>query len=341
MNNFFDKKIKLGKKTISNLSNCMIIAEAGVAHFGSIKKAHKLVDIAVKSKADFFKIQLFQAESLVSNHDKEWQIKYKKKELNDEEIFKIDRYCKSKKIIPVYTFHDESKLRLINELKPPFIKIGSGELNNYFFLKKLLNYNLPLVISLGLHSTKEIKDLINFLKKNKKKDVIFMHCTTAYPTPIDKLNLLKIKNLKEMTNAIVGYSDHTKDGKACIYSIFLGSKIIERHITLKKDIPNAQDWKVSSNEKELISLIKEIKMAESMLGNKNKTISKIQKDNLYWATKSLFASRDLDKGEVLNENDINIKRPFSGLPISKYKNIIGKKIKRKLKKDQPITSRDV
>ena len=336
MSNFFHKKIKLGRKIISSESKCLIIAEAGVAHFGKIENAKRLVNLAHKANADFFKLQLFNAENLVSNYDENWQSRYKKRELNDNEVLFIDKYCKEKGLCPVYTFHDNSKLHLLNKLNPPFIKIGSGEIGNFEFINELIKFGKPIVISLGLHNENEIKKLISFFKRKNKKDVIFMHCTTVYPTKINQINLNKIDKLKKLTNAIVGYSDHSVTGMACVYSIFMGSKIIERHITLKKNIPDAQDWKVSSNQKEFITLVKQIKEAEEIYGKDNKNISLDQKLNSYWATKSLHASKKIKKGHIIKNEDIIIKRPNSGLEISKLKNIIGKKIKRNVEKDQPI-----
>ena len=103
-----------------------------------------------------------------------------------------------------------------------------------------------------------------------------------------------------------------------------------------KNVPNAQDWKVSSNQKEFITLVKQIKEAEEIYGKDNNNISLDQKLNSYWATKSLHASKKIKKGHIIKNEDIIIKRPNSGLEISKLKNIIGKKIKRNVEKDHPI-----
>ena len=76
---------------------------------------------------------------------------------------------------------------------------------------------------------------------NLKKDLSILHCT-AYPTKDKDVNLSVIEDLiLKYPKNIIGYSDHTQDHLACLNSICFGAKIIERHITLEKNIPNAQD----------------------------------------------------------------------------------------------------
>ncbi len=289
-----------------------LIAEAGVAHFGSMAKALDLLKSAVDAKCDAFKIQVFSADILFANEARGWKKRLKDRVLKIEEIIQISKLCEEANIDFIITPHDEYILPHLNDIKIKALKIGSGEVGNLLFISKCLDYCDHLIYSTGLSDIKDIDNIVA-LAKSKNKELSILHCNTSYPTKDNEVNLSVIKEFsKKYKNCKIGYSDHTPDHLACINSICFGAKIIERHITLEKNIPNAQDWKVASLPDELKELRKSLNRAYDQIGFHEKVVTESAKENIYWACKSPYLKRNVKKDEFLTIDCYEMKRPFTG-----------------------------
>lgn len=314
-----------------------LIAEAGVAHFGSFNNAKKLLEAAIEARCNAFKIQVFDTERLFAEEAKGWKERLKDRVLKVEEIKKLSELCSENNIDFIITPHDDFIFKYLNHIKISAIKIGSGEVGNLDFISRCFDLTDYLILSTGLSSIGDIDKVVKIGKK-KSKEFAILHCNTAYPTDDNEVNLSVINQFKKKyPNNLIGYSDHTQDHLACIGAVFNGAKIIERHITLEKNIPNAQDWKVSSLPNELKDLRSQINRAFTQVGCPTKKITESAKKNIYWACKSPYLIRAVKKGEELSEEKFIMQRPFSG---TNLKDIFkfNKKVffKENLKKGDPI-----
>jgi len=154
--------------------------------------------------------------------------------------------------------------------------------------------------------------------------VALLHCITAYPTPDDQVNLIAMDRLAEMFDGPVGYSDHTRDHLAILAAVARGAEVVEKHIMILRDIPNAQDWKVSAGPEDLGELIANIRGLEAVLGHGRKEPGPAEQDGWVWATKSAVAVHDLAAGAVLGAEDLITKRPGSGIPANQLAAVIGR-----------------
>jgi N,N'-diacetyllegionaminate synthase len=330
----------------------IIIAEAGVNHNGKLSNAIKLVDIASKAGADFIKFQTFLAENLVTK--KAPKAKYQisntgKKETQYEMLKKIElkrkhhkiliNYCKSKNIKFLSTgFSIDDVKFLISKCNIDTIKIPSGEITNYPYLKFIGKLNKKVFMSTGMANIKEINFAYKTLIKNgtKKQKIFVMHCITEYPAENSILNLRSIEFLKEeLKTKQVGYSDHSTSVIAPAIAVSLGAKIIEKHFTINKDM-KGPDHKASLNPKELKLMIKNIRETEMMLGKKKKIISKRELDNAKIARKSIVANINILKGEIFTEKNLTTKRPGTGISPTQWLKIIGKRAKKNFKINESI-----
>ncbi len=337
------KVIKIGSKLLKENNNkTYVIAEAGVAHFGNLDKGKKLIDLAAKSGADAVKFQAYQTEDLVDSNYSAWFKRYKSKEVSIEFFKKLKKYSLKKKIEFLLTPHTESTISFIKKLNIPIIKVGSGEIGNFIFLKKLIRLRLPIIISTGMHEYNDLIKLKNFFRKYKFNKVIFMKCISLYPTKINGINLINFEFFRKIfKDYFVGYSDHTDHDKAIIGSIFMGARVVEKHIALDFKVKNAQDWKVSFNLKKMSSMVTNIRNIEKILGQKQILISNQEKKSIIWATRSIYAKNDLKVGDKIKEKNIKFLRPGKYLKCSdflKYKNL---KLKKFVKKNQPIKLTDI
>ncbi len=324
-----------------NNKKIFIIAEAGIGHFGSFKIAKKLVLLAKKSGADAIKFQAYKTEDLIDKNYKKWFKRYKTKEVDLNFYKKVKNFCQKQRITFLLTPHTESVLKWIKILNTPIIKVGSGEIGNYEFLKKILKFNKTIIISTGMHDKQDLINLKKFFKKNKFNKVIFLKCNTTYPSRDTDINLKNYLEFKELfSDYHVGYSDHTNHDLAIIGSVFYGAKVIEKHISVLFKIKNAQDWKVSFDLIKMKNLVSKIRKVEKLLGNRNIFLTKNERRSKIWASKSLYTNKTLDKNKRIKKSDLIFLRPGNGIPVKFLSKIVNKKIKCKLKKNKKINFND-
>jgi len=330
-----------------------IIAEAGVNHNGKINNALRLVDIAKNAGADAVKFQTFLPGELTGNFAKNPNyIKKnnsfkvtrseltKKLALTFEEFDRIKKYCDKKKIIFISTPDGTKSLNfLVKTLKVSFIKISSTELTNLEFLKEIAKKKKTTLLSTGLGDIKDVERAVRQITKYNKKLVI-MQCTSEYPAPLNEMNINVLKTYKKKFKCQIGLSDHSEGYEAAVTSVALGATIIEKHFTINKKM-RGPDHKASLSKKELTSFIKSIRNAEKVMGSEKKKITKSEQKNIFSIRRGLVAKKFISKGTMLESKLINFKRPFKEFHPYEINKVIGKKTKTNLKKDQPITKKNI
>lgn len=324
----------------------IIIAEAGVNHNGSLKLAKKLIDAAKNVKADYIKFQSFNHEKLTTKNapKADYQMKtskikesqytmLKKLELSKSNQIKLIEYCKKKKIKFLSTAFDTENLKFLINQGIDYIKIPSGEITNLPFLRFIKKKNKKVLLSTGASNTAEITEALKILKIKKK--VTIMHCNSAYPTPLNDINLNSLKFLQEKFNCNIGLSDHSLSIVAPSGAVAIGATVIEKHFTLSRKL-QGPDHKSSLLPNEMSTMIKNIREMEKALGKKEKKITKSEKKNRKIIRKSIVASIDIKKGEKFSLKNLAFKRPGYGISPMKLKKVQGKKSKKNYKADELI-----
>lgn len=333
---FFNKKVSIAGRKIGDGEKVFVIAEAGVAHFGSMKRAFKLIDMAVDAGADAVKFQVFKTEDLVSSIAPDWIKRLKPKELPYDSFRKIKSYCEKKGILFLATAHEEQSADFIEDLEVPAVKIGSGEVKNLPFIRHIAKKRKPLIISTGLHSLEDIQDILDKCRKEGNKQIVLMHCITAYPAPLSEVNLSAIKKMKEMFNIPVGYSDHTVGVTIPLSAVAAGACVIEKHICLDKKTKGSQDCRIACDCKDFPGFIKAVREIEAAIGDGKKVVSASAKKSMSWARKSIVAACKLSAGHKISQQDIAFKRPGTGIAPDDAGKIMGRRLKRDIEKDNLI-----
>ena len=317
------------------------IAEAGVAHFGNMELARKLVDLAVSARADAFKLQVFDVDNLISRSMPDWRDRLRPRNLTLDEVRTIGGWCREAGMQMFLTAHDESRIEWLEALDVPAVKVGSGERNNPAFLKRLASLGKPMILSTGMSHLSDVEEALAACSAGGCHELGLLHCVSAYPTPDSEVNLRAMEALASVFTGPIGYSDHTTDDLAVLSAVARGAKIIEKHITILRDIPNAQDWKVSAGPDNLAKLVSDVRRVESMLGHGRKEPTAVESDAARWALKSLVAARDLPAGHRLAESDLLAKRPGTGMPPSLLSEVVGRLLKRTLVADEQLELGDL
>ncbi len=334
---FFVPFFYAGERKIGGNAPCFIIAEAGVSHFGDVQKAYQLVDMAVQAKADAVKFQIFRTSSLISSQNSEWTERMQCKELTIDQFQSIQEYANDAGILFFATAHDLESLDALSTLNPPLYKIGSGEVSNPEFFRAVAKKGKPIVFSTGMYTQKELEQSLSALQQEGARQVAVMHCVTSYPTPPEDVNLKVISTLRELFLGPVGYSDHCATHDIAAASVMLGASIIEKHITLEKNIPNAQDWKVACDPEELVEFVSSVRRLEAALGSKEMLRTLNEEKSLLWARKSIVAKHDLSAGTILRREDLTFKRPGNGISPERLNEILGASLNVNVSADTLIT----
>ena len=314
-----------------------IIAEAGVNHNGSIELAKQLIDVAVEAGVDAVKFQTFKAENLVSKSaqkaeyqkettdNKESQFEMiKKLELDVDTHYELIEYCNSKNIMFLSTPFDLDSIELLDKLGLEIFKIPSGEITNLPYLRKIGALNKQVILSTGMADIGEIEDALDVLidAGTTKEKITVLHANTMYPTPMEDVNLRAMVTIGDTFDITYGYSDHTLGIEVDIAAVAMGAQVIEKHFTLDKSM-EGPDHKASLEPYELKVMVKAIRNIEIALGSKVKKPSKSEKSNMEVARKSIVAKCTIQKGELLSEENLTVKRPGNGINPMRWDEIVG------------------
>ena len=228
---------------------------------------------------------------------------------------------------------DETGIKAIKKLKLKDIKIPSGEINNYPLLRQVGKLKKNVILSTGMSTYKEVKNAIDILIKNGtiKNNITVLQCNSSYPSPHKDANLKVMKEYEKKFGIKAGYSDHTPGIESSMAAVALGAKIIEKHFTLSKR-SKGPDHSSSLSPKEFSLLTKSIRKVTESLGNRDKKITKSERQNVKIVRKSIVAKTFISKGEKFNSNNITVKRPAGGLGPEKWDQIKGKIAKKISKK---------
>jgi len=325
-----------------------IIAEAGVNHNGNVDTAIKLCKAAKDAGADSIKFQTWKTENIISKNVE--QAKYqqintglkesqydmlKRLELSYNDFKQIKNYCDSIGIVFSSTADEEESLDFLLQLGVPFIKIGSGEINNIPFLRYIGSKKMPVLLSTGMSYLSDVDNAYRILKTAGTADISILHCTTNYPCPYNDVNLNVLRTLKESFHCPVGYSDHTIGIEIPVAAVVMGASIIEKHFTLdtKMDGP---DHAASASPQQFKEMVSAIRNVETALGTGLKQPSESEKEISNVVFKKIVAKRDIAPDECFSEENICVKRNNAGMPASMWDLVIGKPAMRNYTADEAI-----
>ena len=317
----------------SNKSNkIFFIAEIGINHNGSIETAYKLIDLASSSGADAVK---FQKRNISESFTEEYLNKpYTGKnsfgstygehknflEFSIEQHNKLCEYSHSLGLLYGCTACDLSSVDDLMKIDIDFFKIASGDLRSHCLIKKIDQTGKPYILSTGMSCLSDIYKSLSFCGSNLFS---ILSCTSSYPTPIEDQNLRVIQTLiSRFPKHCIGYSGHEEGFISTICAIGLGARVVERHITLDKDMKGS-DHKGSLDPSELKFLIKSVRDLERGLGDGEKRIMESEKNGMEKLCKGIYFTKELKEGDVIGEDNLCIKHPMNDIPASEYYNLIG------------------
>ena len=333
------------KRFITNYP--FIIAEISANHNGSLSQAKKLISLAKTSGADAVKLQTYTPDMMTIKKNVV-NFKIKKglwKGYNLWDLYNLGQpplnwhkelfhYAKMKKIKIFSTPFSEEAIFFLESLRCPAYKIASFEMNDYNLVKTAAKTKKPLILSTGLSSLSEIQKAVSIAKKNGCQDLTLLYCISNYPSRSSDFNLNYIKEFQKKYNCRVGLSDHSLGSEIARYSTIAGARVFEKHIALQNQ-KKGLDLEFSLKGKDFKTYIKLIRDTYELVKNENYQRSKNELENKIFR-RSIYAIKDIKKGEKFSKKNIQTFRPNIGLSASYFLNLLGRKSPVKLRKNYPL-----
>jgi sialic acid synthase len=326
-----------------------IIGEIGQNHNGSVDIAKLIIDASARpvKELDFnlelkpfdaikltkrdlnFELSKDQMDSPYSGPNsfgKTYREHREFLELSDEEHFEIYKYAKSKGLDFVETLCSPTCLSILNFFTPDRLKVASRDLSNLPLLSSLAETKIPIVLSTGMSDQRDL-DIALEIITNYHDNISILHCVSQYPTHPENANLNTIKYLIDRYSKFdIGYSDHTIGISAPVIAVGMGAKIIEKHITLDRNMKGT-DQSGSLGIDGMNRMVRDIRIAEKFLGKEDIFIDKSTESAKVKLERSIATKINLKKGQIIKESDIFLLSPGDGIKWKDRDLIIGKKIK--------------
>jgi N-acetylneuraminate synthase len=334
------------------MSACYLIAEAGSNHNGDLGRALELIDAAHEAGADAVKFQLFQAARLYPK--RAGSSDYLGTERSIFEIIRenelplswlpiLHERCVRRGIDFLASAFDESSVDALD----PFVhahKCASYEMTHHPLLAHLARKNKPLFVSTGTASLEEVARAVKVVEESGNRSMTLLQCTASYPTPLEQANVRAMVTLRETFGYPVGLSDHTREpGIAPAAAVALGASVVEKHFTLSNDLPGP-DHKAALTPRDLKEMVAMVRATERCLGHGRKEPLPAEAELRSFARRSVFTTRDIAPGELLDESNIAVLRCGKlspGLAPEEYPRLLGRRVCRALRAEVGVTHDDL
>lgn len=325
-----------------------IIAELSANHMNDFDIAVKTIEAMADAGVDAVKFQTFTPDTITIDCDNEYfhikqgtvwdgQILH---ELYEDAYMPWDWQPKLKKLaedlglIVFSSPFDKTSVDFLEDMDIPAYKIASFEITDIPLIEYAASKGKPIIISTGIASLEDIELAVKTCLNTGNDKIALLKCTSSYPAPLEEINLNTIPDINDKFGVVVGLSDHTLGGEVSTVAVALGASIIEKHFILDRNM-GGPDSEFSMEPHEFKAMVDSIRNVEKALGRVSYELSDKMKSNREFS-RSLFVVKDMKKGEIITEDNVRSIRPGFGLHPKYLNEILGKKVKKNLKKGTPF-----
>ncbi len=343
-----NKSIYIGDRLISDNSPTYIIAEMSANHLMDFDRAKKIIYELRDCGVDAVKLQTYTADTITIDCDNEefqlhgglWDGEtlyslYQKAYTPWEWQGELVEYANNLGLTCFSSPFDLTAVDFMDEIGMPAYKVASYEINDIPMIRKIAKKGKPIIISTGTAYLEDIERALRVCKEEGNEDVILLKCTSAYPCPYEDMNINVIPLMRNTFDCMVGLSDHTLGNEVVLGSIALGARVVEKHVTLKRE-DGGPDAAFSMEIEEFKDMVRQIRNLEKALGRPTFELTEKQKFARY-GTRSLYVVKDIKAGEKITSDNVRSIRPGLGLHTMYYEDVLGKVAIKNLKKGTPLS----
>ncbi|MEW6003019.1 MAG: pseudaminic acid synthase [Nitrospirota bacterium] len=338
----------IGKHSVGEDSPVFIVAELSANHRQKFDFAVETIKAMKESGADAVKLQTYTPDTITIDSDNEYfQIKqgtlwdgktlyqlYQEAYTPWEWQPKLKEIAEDLGLICFSSPFDKSAVDFLEKMDVPAYKIASFEITDIPLIEYIASKGKPVIISTGIATLLDIEEAVKACKKMGNDQIALLKCTSAYPTPLEEVNLKTILNLTETFRTVVGLSDHTLGISVPIAAVALGAKIIEKHFILDRKL-SGPDAAFSLEPEEFKAMVNAVREVEKAVGEVSYELTEKMKKGREFS-RSLFVVKDVKAGELFTEENVRSIRPAFGLHPRYLNDVLGKKAKVNIKKGTPL-----
>jgi N-acetylneuraminate synthase/N,N'-diacetyllegionaminate synthase len=331
----------------------LVIAEAGVNHDGDPERAHRLIDAAADTGADAVKFQTFDPDALAApgaptaayqraggETTGDQRAMLLRLALPVESWPALQAHATERGVVFLSTPFDDASADLLDRLDVPAFKVGSGELTNLPFLRRLARRGRPLLVSTGMAEMVEVAAAVDAVAAAGDPPVALFHCVSSYPADPATANLRAIPTLRNAFGLPTGWSDHSLGIELPIAATAIGASLIEKHLTLDRNAAGP-DHRASLEPDAFRAMVAGIRTVEVALGSGEKTPDPTEQAIAAVARRSLHWQRSLDAGAAVSSDDLTALRPGTGLSPARWDDLVGRRTTRPVTAGRLVDVEDV
>lgn len=354
-NKSFTIQTPRGPRNIGPNEPCFIIAEMSGNHNLNYDKACEIVRAAAEAGVDAIKIQTYTPDTMTIDSDKKYFVVngadnpetwkgeslyhlYQKAYTPWEWQADLKKLAESLGLVFFSTPFDPTAVDFLENLDVQLYKIASYEVTDYVLLKRVAQTGKPIIMSVGFATEEEIMQALDTLRKFGAKDILLLHCVTAYsnvPT-LEEMNLRTILDIPERFDTLAGFSDNNGGIEIPLTAATMGAVAIEKHMIIDRNEGGA-DARFSIQPSEMADLVQAIRHEEKMKGKVNYGCHSNKEEQNRIFRRSLFVVADIKKGEVFTAQNVRSIRPAHGLSTYYYGEVVGKTAAQDLERGTPLS----
>jgi pseudaminic acid synthase len=342
--------MQIGNRLVGPGSPPFVVAEMSGNHNQSLDRALEIVEAAARSGVHALKIQTYTADTMTLNLDEdEFFISDEKSLWNGNSLYRLyesahtpwewhkpifDK-CKELGVMGFSSPFDATAVDFLESLNVPCYKIASFENTDLPLIHKVAQTGKPMIISTGMAKISELDETVRAAREGGCKNLILLKCTSTYPATPESTNIITIPHMREMFDVQVGLSDHTLGVGVSIASVALGATFIEKHFTLSR-ADGGVDSAFSMEPAEMMQLVVESKRAWQAIGHTHYGATEAESESPIFR-RSLYVTEDMQMDDIFTVKNLRAIRPGKGLPPKYYEIILGKTVKKAIKKGTPMS----
>jgi len=341
--------INIGGRRIGPGEPVYIIAEISANHNHDFDQAVSTLHAAKDAGADAVKLQTYTADTMTIPCDNDyfridkgtiWEGRnlydlYKETNTPWEWQPRLMAIAKDLGIDLFSSAFDHSSVDFLEQMDVPAYKLASFEIVDLPLIEKIASMHKPLIISTGMATLGEIEEAVRTAgNAGGAGQLALLKCTSAYPAPYEEMNLRTIPHLAEAFRIPTGLSDHSLGIAAAVGAVALGACILEKHITLSRDIPSP-DSAFSLEPHEFKAMTEAVRVVEKALGEVHYHVTEREAASSIFR-RSLFVVNDMKAGQVFTEATVRSIRPGNGLPPKFIEEVLGKRAAKDITRGTPL-----
>ncbi|MEC9128488.1 MAG: N-acetylneuraminate synthase family protein, partial [Actinomycetota bacterium] len=345
--------VHFGGRTLARGRPCFSAAEVGINHNGDLDLALEMISAAADAGADAVKFQNYRTEDFIVDRsltheyvsrgetivESQYDM-FKRYEMPSEWLGPLKRRCDEDGVVFFSTPTSRQGIDDLLSVGTQLIKNGSDYLGHLPLISDLARSGVPTVLSTGMAEKDEIDAAVAAYHQAGGQQLVLLHCTSVYPTPIEEASLSRMLALRERYQCPVGFSDHTEGWQASSLAVAMGAVFVEKHFTTDRTLPGP-DHRFSSTPAEFRTLVDNIRFVERVMGRPTLVSGDCEQSSRHLFRLSCRASRRIPAGTVLTAEDVSISRPGDGIEPARIDEVIGRILVRTLEAGDAIRTDDL